>query len=175
MKKMAIALAATLALSSSAFAGFHGGGGFRFGGGHYGGWHGGGPFWGSLALGFGLGALLSYPYYYGPAYYYGPGYSVYYAPTYPAYTYAPVPPAYVYDPPAASSRPAASIAPPPKPEVAAIQTPAPVMKGAGQWVPDPEPYSYTPEASARQAAPAIARTVTITHSAGGVPLYVVTR
>ncbi len=80
IRKLALALAAVLALSlpmlptsASAQRGFHGGGfhGGWHGGGWHGGWHGGGWGWGGLGLGLGLGAYYGaypYPYYYGGYY-----------------------------------------------------------------------------------------------------------
>ncbi len=180
MKKLAIALIAVLTLSSSAVAGLHGGVGFRFGGGHYRHWQGGGRFWAPFGLGLGLGALLSWPLYYGPDYYCAPGYDFWYASPYPAYSYVPAPPASLYRPPAVHYSATVPIPDPPKPAPQASATTAwvPADRGAGKWVPDPAPYSYTPGAAKPSAQAPFSETpcvVTITHSAGGVPIYIVGR
>jgi hypothetical protein len=77
-------------------------------GGH-GGWHGGGYGWGGFALGLGIGALATSPYWYPPAYAY-PAYPYGYpAYPYPAYAYPTYPyPAYsypTYSPPVYASPP----------------------------------------------------------------------
>lgn len=83
-------LAATPSPSMAQYQRHYGG---NWNGGHWGGgghWHGGGgAFWPGVALGVGIGALATAPYYYPPAYYAPP--PVYYAPP-PVYYYpAPVP------------------------------------------------------------------------------------
>jgi hypothetical protein len=180
MKKLAIALVAALTLSSSAVAGLHGGVGFRFGGGHYGHWHGGGRFWAPFGLGLGLGALFSWPLYWGPDYYCAPDYDFWYAPPpYRVYSYVPAPPAPLYDPPVVRYGATVPIPDPPRPRVSASTAWVPTYKGAGRWVPDATPYSYEPGREAKRpgqpSASEAPRVVTFTHSAGGVPLYIVGR
>jgi hypothetical protein len=84
----------------------------------------------------------------------------YYGYRYPAYGWNPAP-AYVADPP-----PAPAPAPPAPSWV-------PRAPGAGHWVPEPQPYRYTPEtvAAKKPAAPPAAQTVTVTRMPGGVPVY----
>jgi hypothetical protein len=82
----------------------------------------------------------------------------------PAYSYAP--PAFCgYDcPPSAGDPPArvVSIAAPPAVWV-------PKTPGVGHWVPDPEPYHYSPAPTLEKKAAA----VTVSRSAGGVPVYII--
>jgi hypothetical protein len=95
----------------------------------------------SFGIGFGLGNgcgaySCGYPYYRYPAYAYA-------APVY-AYSYNSIP----------AQAPASAAAPlpaPPAPEVSWT----PSTPGAGKWVPDPEPYRYTPaETVVKQESPA---------------------
>jgi len=179
MKSVALVFTLTLGLSSSGWAAGHGtfgGGGHtggHFGGGHYyaGGhyyrsahWYGG--WWApTFALGFGLGSLWSYPRDYYPPYgygYYYPGYRyVYTQPVSPAPTVPPQkPPAQVEVP---------QVTPPPEP-----QPWVPSSPGTGSWVPDPEPYSYQPghvSAARPLETTKTTHTLSITTSAGGVPVY----
>ncbi len=130
-------------------------------------WHGGpgpcgpGP-WGfvgpllGLGVGFGLGAAWScnHP----REYYY----------SYPAYPYSP--PVYYSQPQAGA--PATPAAPVPRQPTVWV----PSSPGAGEWVPDPTPYTYaaTPITNSTPAkVQTTPQTVTVTRSAGDVPVYVV--
>ena len=113
--------------------GWHGGG--RYGGGsHGGGWHGGGWGWGGFALGLGIGALATSPYWYPPAYAY-PAYPY----AYPAYPYAY--PTYPYP---AYSYPA--YAPPPDPGAGGQADPSTSLSYGNSPANPPQP-------SAQGAAP----------------------
>jgi hypothetical protein len=128
-------------------------------------------FWPSFSIGFGLGGLFGCSVGLGPGCYCGwgcghPAYS--YAYPGPAYPYAYAPPATYLDPPAAALGPVK--APEPTPWV-------PSTPGAGRWVPDPAPYSYTPAPSAPKPAEAKAplrQVVTSTCSPEGIPVYTIT-
>jgi len=131
-------------------------------------------FWPSFSVGLGLGGVFGcslacpccccscgYGY---PAYGY-PAYS--YAYSQPAYAYSYAPAANYVDPPAAVPGPARA----PEPSGWVPSTP-----GAGKWVPDPAPYSYTPPVSATspaQAKPALRQVVTSTCSPEGIPVYTI--
>ena len=68
---------------------------------------------------------------------------------------------------AAAPQPAS---PPPEPAIWVPSSPGP-----GKWVPDPQPYRYVPTTSTqpvKPANPANPQTVTVTNSAGGVPVLV---
>ena len=118
---------------------------------------GGGLFWPFLAFGLTVAAVeASRPHY--PAY-------TYYE---PSYTYAP-PPVYNNSP-----QPQPLPAPPPEPAPWTPSTP-----GAGQWIPDSQPYQYAPSDPAkrqRKTGPAnLGQTVTVSKTAGGIPLYINSR
>jgi hypothetical protein len=153
------------------------------------------PWWplATFGLGFGLGALTQshapeYVYAY-PAYTAYPAYSyTTYAPAQPVYAqaHAPAQPVYAKSAPPrpAKTVPAASTTA----NVAAVANPRPAASwvpstpGAGHWVPDPKPYSYTEVATPKKTAiadnravPGVVETVTIKNSPGAVRVVVVNR
>ncbi len=145
MKKFALTLALVLTLGAKAMA------------------HGCWCFWPGFGIGVGLGGLCGVSLGVGV----GCGWScgaccpVYgYAYSQPSYGYsqpAYAPPAYGYaadyaDPPAAAPSPSYIWVP---------STP-----GAGHWVPDPAPYSYTPAPASR-----LRQVVTMSRSPEGIPVY----
>jgi hypothetical protein len=112
-------------------------------------------FWPLIPLAFGIGAALSC------------------AANSQSYTY----PTYGYNLPVVSNPPAETSYAAPAP-----QNPLwiPSTPGAGHWVPEPTPYRYIPAertnmVSKARAIGATTQTITITHSAGNVPVYVVSR
>ncbi|HEY5911708.1 MAG TPA: hypothetical protein VJA21_13995 [Verrucomicrobiae bacterium] len=167
MKVLTVTLSLAAGLSLNALAARHVSFGFH---GHHGGYWCGDAFVPGLALGIGLGALATYPwggrdYYYYPAYGYG-----YY---YPSYAYAYPPPANAAPSTPAANPTPANEAPQPAP---APETPpwVPSSPGSGTWVPDPEPYSFTPGQPATpksSAAAKVDQTTSLTTSPGGVPVY----
>ena len=174
MKKFGLVLSVSLGLfSSNAMAGFHGGGGYHghYGGGYHGCYSHGSSWWPAFGFGLGVGALLSYPWYHSEYYY--PSYGYYYS--YPAYTYSYAPPTYTAPQPAMP--PVATVRDAPKVQETspAPEPPAwePSYAGTGQWVPDPEPYSFTPGVNAKrtEATATSGQTVTVSKRAGGVPVY----
>jgi hypothetical protein len=167
MKPCKPVLMLAVVLASSAFAQPHGtvGVGMHYGG--YGGWHGGhcdggyyGGWWPSLSLGFGFGAAY-------------PAYSCYSYPvySYPVYTYS-------YNPspkPAPASSTTVSSAPDATAETAPPeqQVWVPASPGKGEWVPDPEPYSFAPETPQTTAPPQhiAPRQTTVTRSDQGIVVF----
>lgn len=148
MKRMILLLSVGGSLAFSPLAASaHGGVGFCF-------W----PLWPlSLGVGVGLGCAASTYHSCSSAYSYGPA----------AYAYT-TPPVY-----AAPPIPAAPVV---------VETPAPAnpawvpsTPGAGHWVPDPAPYSYSENAAPkpRAAAALSPQSVTVTTSPGNVKVYVV--
>lgn len=98
--------------------------------------------------------------------------------------YVYVPPEYPYAyrsshaQPQAASTPAADLNLPASttsspPEQNSLSDWVPSSPGPGHWVPDPTPYCYHPEAGNKIAPSVLAATniVTITRSAGNVPIY----
>jgi len=113
-------------------------------------------FWPSFSVGIGLGGVF------GCSLGVRPGCSCYCGCGYPAYSCDYSQPAYAYAPPA-------NYVDPPQPSAWVPSTP-----GAGRWVPDPTPYSYTPAVTApRPAEPktALRQVVAITRSGDGIPVY----
>jgi hypothetical protein len=113
-------------------------------------------FWPSFSIGIGIGAVF------GCSLGVGPGCYCYCGCGYPAYSCAYPQPAYAYAPPA-------NYFDPPQPSAWVPSTP-----GAGRWVPEPTPYSYTPAVTAtRPAEPktALRQVVTMTRSGDGIPVY----
>ncbi len=165
MKTLVATLAVTGLLIANAAAGpYYYGGGYCGPYGGYGGcYYGGGcnNFWPGLAIGLGVGALTT-------ALVSSSQHSdtVYYAVPTPVYT---------YNPTAVSTTAAAP--PPPQPVVAKSVVWVPSTPGAGQWVPDPEPYAYFAAAPSPKpktvviSTTVVAATVSRTSSAGGVPVY----
>ncbi len=152
MKKFALTLSLVLALGANAMAHGH--------------WHVCG-FWPSFSVGIGLGGVFGCSLGTWPGCCYcGSGYPAYgYAYSQPSYAYAYPPPANYVDSPAAAPSPARA----PEPSYWVPSTP-----GAGRWVPDPTPYSYTPAVSATrpaQATAALRQVVTVTTSPDGIPVY----
>jgi hypothetical protein len=150
------------------------------------------PFWPllSFGLGFGLGAATAhsqpaqYTYVY-PSYaaYPSSGYTSY-APAQPVYaqTYRPAQPTYAQNSQPRTVRTVAAVSQ--RPTVTAMARPqsspawAPSTQGAGHWVQDPEPYSYSPLAATRKTEPAsmpATETVSISQAPGSVRLVVVSR
>ena len=89
---------------------------------------------------------------------------------YPSYSYAYAPAANYVSP--LAEAPAVAVAP--------IDPPAPAWvpstAGAGHWVPEAQPYCYTPVAPAKKADAVLAgQTVTTVQSPGGVRVYIVNR
>ncbi|HVV73843.1 MAG TPA: hypothetical protein VHI52_20435 [Verrucomicrobiae bacterium] len=124
-------------------------------------------FWPLWPLAFGAGVALSSAAYYDsysyPRYVYAPPAYPYYTYNYPATSSVAVPP-----PQALPSSP--QLNPPPAPAW------VPSYPGAGHWIPDPQPYSYTPQPARHQASAAQSHSgekVTITRGAGGIPVYTV--
>ena len=144
--------------------------GSAFGGGYYG-YHGCGPYWGcgpwwpGLAIGFGLGAITTAAAASHPTYVYSYGA--------PVVSYASAPVAY-----AARTVPTQPVAAPAPAIQESLVTKVwvPASRGAGRWVPDPNPYSYTASAEsavAKVAAPANAPPlVAANKSPGGVRVFV---
>lgn len=153
MKKFALSLSLVLALGGNAMAG----------------WHCGWGFWPSFSVGVGLGGVIgcSLGAGLGCCCYCGSGYPAYgYAYSRPSYAYAYAPAAsYVDPPPAAIASPAWA----PEPSYWVPSTP-----GAGRWVPDPAPYSYTPGVSVARPAEtktALRQVVSVGTSPEGIPVY----
>ena len=142
---------------SAAWRGGHGGSGWRGagwngGGGHGGGWHGGGWHggghwhgsgccwgWGGFAVGLGVGALLTAPYWAYPGAYAAPAYPVYAPyPAYPAYSYPGYPayPAYPAAYPEYSPATAYPTTPPP--------SGPPAFEPSNSMTLTPEPLSPAP-------------------------------
>ena len=127
-------------------------------------------FWPSFSIGIGLGGIFGCSLGVGPGCYCYcgcgcPAYSCAYSR--PAYAYSYAPAANYIAPPAAVPGPAR--APEPSPWV-------PSTPGAGRWVPDPTPYSFTPAATATtlpEAKPALRKVVTMTRSRDGIPVYTI--
>jgi hypothetical protein len=122
-----------------------------------------------LGIGIGFGTGWHCPSY--GCYYEYPGYS------YPSCAYDYAPPAYGC---ASSANCASQVAAQPAAPVASIDPPTPAWvpssAGAGHWVPEPQPYCYTPAAPASKADTVIAsRTVATIQSAGGVRVYIANR
>ena len=118
---------------------------------------------GGPAIGFGIGASCA-----------GPAYGCAYG--YPGCAYPQ--PAYASDPPANYALAATASPAPAAPPVAETPAWVPSTPGAGHWVPDPEPYSYTPGPTVKRTSAVSAgtpQTVTVSRSAGGVPVYSVNR
>lgn len=160
-KRLALLFGLVFSLAGpTAGYGYHG---YAYYGGHgCGGW----SFVPGLALGLGFGTLWSsyacrdYPSYSYSYYYPSPSYVYSQPSTTPPSTTAPGSSAQVE-----ASQPAQS--PEPQPWV-------PSTPGAGSWVPDPQPYSYsptqnTPPKPANSRVPSQA--TAITTSAGGVPVF----
>jgi len=153
MKKMSLVAGVVLALCAGTVnAGAHGcwGGGF---------W----PFW-TFGLGWGLGAAFSYPAY--RTTYVYPAYSYYYPPAVSTYSYSPP-----------ASQPQEAPAPDqPAPSEPEPQVWVPSSPGPGTWVPERQPYRYVPTAAHAATPPAqtaTPQTVTLTNSAGGVPVRII--
>lgn len=154
-------------INARAYGGWRGGyGGWHGGYWHGGGWYGGGcSFWPSFTFGLGLGALAAYPWYrYRTCNY------VYYS---PASSYVYRQPAYTCSPPANPAPPAAVLRQAPKAPENPVWIPS--SQGAGQWVPESNPYRYSPAPKPSGASPVPAappEAVTIAKSPGGVPVYI---
>lgn len=159
MKRRIIILGIALSLSGSTFS-------VRAHGGCYGFW----PFW-PFALGAGLAiaSVASAQNHSSPTYVYTPAeYSYPYSspppqnPTINPLTQTPAP-----------SGPAV------QPEPNPLSSWVPSSPGAGHWVPDPTPYTYSqaPQPKSTPAIMAEPRTevITLTHSAGNVPVYTISR
>jgi len=126
----------------------------------------GGCFWPFIPLAFGIGAAVA---------------AAASSHSQPVYVYAP--PSYPYYSPPVSSAPASAAAayePAANHLVAASQPPPvwfPSSPGAGHWVPDPMPYSYATRAlvnnGVKRPTAREGQTVTVTHSPGTVPVYVI--
>jgi len=122
--------------------------------------------WPPFSIGIGLGTICGWSLHSCPAYCYH--YS------YPAYSCAYSPPSYASAPPANYVAPAATV---PSPRTAPAPSDwVPSTPGAGEWVPDPTPYRYTPPVAAKKpvrpkAAPA--QMVTVTRSPEGIPVYII--
>jgi hypothetical protein len=151
MKKIGLALSLVLALGGNAMA--------------HGCWHCWG-FWPSFSIGIGLGGAF------GCSLGLCPGCYCYCGCGYPAYSYAYSQPAYAYAPPANYVDPPAAV---PSPAKGPEPSPwVPSTPGAGRWVPDPTPYSYTPAVTATRPAQAqttLRQVVTMTRSGDGIPVY----
>lgn len=157
MKRLSLILAVALTLGTGSMnVRAHGCGG-------WGGWHGGcgwgGCGWWPLAtFGIGLGVGTAVGYASAPRY---PAYS--YSYVYPAYAYAPPSSAYVVPVGSYARQPVNTPVVAPAPQVAVW---VPSTPGAGKWVPDRNPYSYTPSdgsvsiASGFVTAPTLASTTT---------------
>ncbi len=164
MKRIALISSVVLAICASPVGALANGCGTGF---SFGFW----PFFG-FGIGFGLGASCGYPAYGCYSYPY----------SYPAYAYSP--PSYTYSPvynTYTTSAPSQAPAPAPAPQVQQpdSQSSAPLFSspGVGHWVPDPQPYSYTPQAVLVKTPPATApppgTTVNLAVSTGGVPVYAI--
>ncbi len=90
-------------------------------------------------------------------------------------------PVYVYEPAYNSAPPPTYTSPPPPQVYNPPPDPEPwrpSTAGAGQWVPEPKPYSYAPAPAVHKPVKPVAssaQTVTVTRTAGGVPLYINSR
>jgi len=151
MKRMMLMMSVAASLAAAPLtASAHGGFGFCL-------W----PLWPlSVGLGFSLGCA-----------------STYHA-SCPDYGYCYRSSVYAYTPPTVYTTPAIPVASAP------VEAPAPVTPvwvpstpGAGHWVPDPTPYSYSENAAPKPrvaTTPSTPPSVTVTHSPGNVKVYVVT-
>ena len=131
----------------------------------YGSYCGGYPWWPGLAIGIGLGAICS------SIWHSSSGYANSY--DYPAVSYAYAPPTHGTG--EAATQPATPLAPAVQ-EALVTKVWVPSSPGAGKWVPDATPYSYSPTAEivlAKAAPVKTAPKVSVSRSAGGVPVYCV--
>jgi hypothetical protein len=145
MKKFGLTLSLVLALGGNAMA------------------HGCWGFWPGFSVGIGLGGVF------GCSLGVCAGCGCYCGCGYPAYSYAYSQPACAYSQPAYACAPPTGYVDPPQPSAWVPRTP-----GAGRWVPDPTPYSYTPRATTTrpaEAKTALRRVVTMIRSGDGIPIY----
>src|SRR3974390_1885476 len=144
MKRLNLVLATALTLSFGSLNTFaHG---YCGHGGGCGWW----PFW-SFGIGLGVGTAIGYSA--APRY---PVYAYPYAYPVQAYTYAPA--TAVHTAPASSSYAQPTGNPHGTPRAPQMAVWVPHTPGAGKWVPDPNPYSYTPSEAAVASNTGIPRT-----------------